>query len=80
MNKPANLGIVAFVVTAMAIIATQEASVKLLTEHVSIWQLHVLRSILVIGFAFAAGRFIAGLEVRRLESFKWALILSLIHI
>ena len=78
MIKVANIGIVAFVVTAMAIIATQEASVKLLTEHVSIWQLHVIRSILVIGFAFAAGRFIAGLEVRRLESFKWALIRSLL--
>jgi len=78
MSKPANLGIVAFVVTAMAIIATQEASVKLLTDHVSIWQLHVLRSILVIGFAFAVGRYIAGLEVRRLESVKWAIIRSLL--
>jgi len=77
MRKPASFGIVAFVVTAMAIIATQEATVKLLTDQVSIWQLHVLRSILIIGFAFAAGHFIARLEVRRLESTKWAMIRSL---
>ncbi len=78
MNRPANLGIVAFVVTAMAIIAAQEASVKLLTDHVSIWQLHVIRSIIVIAMAFLAGHLIAGLEVRRLLSVKWAIIRSLL--
>lgn len=60
----------------MAIIALQEATVKLLTEHVSIWQLHVIRSVLVITFAFATARFIAGFEARPIGNLKWALIRS----
>ena len=60
----------------MAIIALQEATVKLLTDHVSIWQLHVIRSILVVTFALAAARWIAGLEARPIRNMKWALIRS----
>ena len=76
MTRPASLGIVAFVVAAMAIIAFQESTVKLLTDHVSIWQLHVIRSILVIGFAFTAARFISELEARPILNMRWALVRS----
>ena len=68
------LGITLFVVGAMALIAGQEAMVKLLTDDVSIWQLHVLRSILVVGFIFTSARLIAGLEVRRPLSLKWIMV------
>jgi len=77
MNRSNSLGLVAFVVTAMAIIALQEAAVKLLTSHVSIWQLHVIRSILVIGFVFITGRLISRLEILPLQSIRWPLLRSL---
>jgi len=60
----------------MAIIAFQESTVKLLTDHVSIWQLHVLRSILVISFALAAARWITALDARPIQDMKWALLRS----
>lgn len=76
MTPQPGLNTVAFVITAMAIIAVQEAFVKLLTDDVSIWQLHVIRSILVVGFAIAAGRMIARLVLRPVVSWRWALMRS----
>ena len=67
-------GVVVFVVIAMAIIATQEAVVKLLSDDVSIWQLHIVRSVLIVGMAVAAGRVIRDLEMTRLKHPLWALL------
>ena len=78
MNRPNNLGLVAFVVTAMGIIALQEAAVKLLSAHVSIWQLHVIRSVLVFGFVLIANRMTLSLKVQRLQTIKWPLVRSLL--
>lgn len=77
MTRPGSFGIVAFVVTAMAIISLQEAMVKLLTDDVSIWQLHVLRSILVVGFAVITARIFSALALRRIERPFWALARAL---
>ena len=78
MTRFGSLGITAFVIAAMAIISLQEAMVKLLTDDVSIWQLHILRSILVVGFAVIAARFVSALALKRLERPFWALARALL--
>ncbi len=78
MKQSNSLGLVAFVVTAMAIIALQEAAVKLLTDHVSIWQLHIIRSVLVIGFVCMTARMVPNLELRKLETIRWPFLRSLL--
>ncbi len=78
MQHTNNLRLVAFVVSAMAIIALQEAAVKLLTDDVSIWQLHIIRSVLVIALAVAAGRFFQSLTPSKLSSYRWPLLRSIL--
>lgn len=78
MTGRARFGTALFVVSAMAVIAVQEAAVKLLTDHVSIWQLHVIRSVLVIGFALIAARIFAGLELRGLSNWRWPITRSVL--
>ena len=69
-------GLIAFVVTAMTIIAAQEAAVKLLTGTLSIWQLHILRSVMIVAMALIAARTIPWLGLRRLQRPGWAILRS----
>ena len=69
-------GVVLFVVTAMGIIAAQEAMVKLLTDDLSFWQLHILRSVLVVILAMTASRAIGALSIERLKRPGWAVLRS----